>query len=235
MNLLAIGDNIRILRKSAGLTQQKLAEKLNISCQAISKWENGYCLPETQLLPKLADVLHTSIDNILMYNSNILKGDLTMQKTVVIEPKIIRKGELIIGGLMGDGAKTGELWNEYEEISDKSPLKNKMEEYGYEIRLYDGSNCDCFVGVRVSSDVVVSPFKTLKLPDVLYAVFEIYPYMGYESQNQAMDKWLIENKEKYQQLKLNGKDYIVEFYDERFKGNEDADSVVEIWIPIIKL
>lgn len=45
MNLLSIGDNIRILRKSAGLTQQKLAETLNISCQAISKWENGYfCL-----------------------------------------------------------------------------------------------------------------------------------------------------------------------------------------------
>lgn len=110
-----------------------------------------------------------------------------------------------------------------------------MEEYGYEIRLYNCSSCDCFVGVRVSSDIVVSPFKTLKLPDVLYAVFEIYPYMGYESQNQVMDKWLIENKEKYQQLKLNGKDYVVEFYDERFKGNEDADSVVEIWIPIIKL
>ena len=41
MDTLKIGHYIQHLRKTAGMTQKELAEKLNISFQAVSKWENG--------------------------------------------------------------------------------------------------------------------------------------------------------------------------------------------------
>jgi transcriptional regulator with XRE-family HTH domain len=61
-----IGNQILLLRKRNGFTQEELAEKLDISAQAISKWENGHALPETALLPLLAKILNASIDSILM-------------------------------------------------------------------------------------------------------------------------------------------------------------------------
>ena len=61
-----VGKQILLLRKRNGFTQEELAERLNISAQAISKWENGHTLPETAMLPMLAKLLNTSIDSILM-------------------------------------------------------------------------------------------------------------------------------------------------------------------------
>ena len=52
-------------RKALGYTQQTLADKLNISFQAVSKWENGTNYPEMEMLPMIASVLDTSIDSLL--------------------------------------------------------------------------------------------------------------------------------------------------------------------------
>ena len=60
-----IGNRIASLRKEKGLTGEKFAEALGISPQAVSKWENGKCLPETALLPAIAALLGASIDSIL--------------------------------------------------------------------------------------------------------------------------------------------------------------------------
>lgn len=61
-----IGNQISFLRKEKGLTGEKLAEQLGVSPQAVSKWENGKCLPETALLPSLSAILGATIDSILM-------------------------------------------------------------------------------------------------------------------------------------------------------------------------
>ena len=61
-----VGRKIASLRNQNGLTQEELAEKLGITAQAISKWENGHTLPETVLLPLLARLFDCSIDSILM-------------------------------------------------------------------------------------------------------------------------------------------------------------------------
>src|SRR6516165_9837293 len=61
-----IGNRIALLRKERGLTGEKFAEHLGVSPQAVSKWENGKCLPETALLPAVAALLGTSIDSILI-------------------------------------------------------------------------------------------------------------------------------------------------------------------------
>ena len=65
MDPLKIGNYIRSLRKAAGLTQKELAEKLNVSFQAVSKWECGDALPDTALLPELCDLLDTTADKLL--------------------------------------------------------------------------------------------------------------------------------------------------------------------------
>lgn len=67
--LMNIGKVISDRRKALGFTQQALAEKLNISFQAISKWENGTSYPDIELLPQLAAILNTSIDALLGYPS----------------------------------------------------------------------------------------------------------------------------------------------------------------------
>ena len=67
-----IGKIITDRRKALGLTQQALAEKLKISFQAISKWENGISYPDITILPVLAAVLDVSIDSLLGYPSQSL-------------------------------------------------------------------------------------------------------------------------------------------------------------------
>lgn len=65
MDTLKIGHYIQHLRKAAGMTQKELAEKLNISFQAVSKWENGDTLPDTGILLDLCDALNTTADKLL--------------------------------------------------------------------------------------------------------------------------------------------------------------------------
>lgn len=57
-----IGARIRQLRLERSMTQEQLAQKLNLSAQAVSKWENGLTMPDIQLLPELSVLLGTTID-----------------------------------------------------------------------------------------------------------------------------------------------------------------------------
>ncbi len=63
--MLKIGEKIKELRKAQDVTQEKLADYLNISYQAVSKWENGLALPDITLLPKLANFFGVSTDELL--------------------------------------------------------------------------------------------------------------------------------------------------------------------------
>lgn len=63
--MLKIGEKIKDLRKKQDVTQEKLAAYLNISYQAISKWENGTALPDLTLLPGIANFFGVSTDELL--------------------------------------------------------------------------------------------------------------------------------------------------------------------------
>ena len=60
-----IGKRIAALRKERGLTQDELAEKLGLSPQAVSKWENDISCPDILLLPQLAQLLGVTTDQLL--------------------------------------------------------------------------------------------------------------------------------------------------------------------------
>ena len=65
VNQQYVAEQISYYRKKKHLTQVQLAERLNITAQAISKWERAECLPDTAILLDLANVLETTVDNLL--------------------------------------------------------------------------------------------------------------------------------------------------------------------------
>ena len=66
MDYEKIGKFILLLRKEQGLTQSQLAEKLNVTNKAISKWERGLGAPDISLLRNLSSILKVSINEILI-------------------------------------------------------------------------------------------------------------------------------------------------------------------------
>lgn len=66
IDLNKVGCIFSICRRDKGYTQDELASKLGITPQAISKWERGLSLPDTDMLPSISRMLDISIDNLLM-------------------------------------------------------------------------------------------------------------------------------------------------------------------------
>ena len=65
LDLPTIGYQIQSLRKSKGYTQNQLGDMVGVSFQAVSKWERGETLPDIATFVTLAEVLDTTIDNLL--------------------------------------------------------------------------------------------------------------------------------------------------------------------------
>ena len=62
---LYIGENLKRLRKEKGFTQEQLAERLNVSFQAVSKWECGDGYPDIVMLPSIAQIFGVSLDELV--------------------------------------------------------------------------------------------------------------------------------------------------------------------------
>lgn len=62
---LTIGENIRNFRKKNDLTQETLADRLGVTYQSISRWENGITYPDLELIPAIAEVLAVTVDELL--------------------------------------------------------------------------------------------------------------------------------------------------------------------------
>ena len=60
-----IGDNIKAARKNKCMTQEELAERLNVVRQTVSKWEKNLSVPDADLLEKLADILNIDANVLL--------------------------------------------------------------------------------------------------------------------------------------------------------------------------
>lgn len=67
---MIIGSKIAFYRKKLGITQDALAHKLEVSNQAVSKWESDQCCPDISLLPLLADIFGTTIDELFDHKAS---------------------------------------------------------------------------------------------------------------------------------------------------------------------
>lgn len=65
MEKKTIGGFIAVLRKANGMTQRELAEKLNVSDKAVSRWERDECAPDLTLIPVIADIFGVTTDELL--------------------------------------------------------------------------------------------------------------------------------------------------------------------------
>ena len=81
---MTIGKRISALRREKNLKQDDLAQMLEVSPQAVSKWENDQTCPDISLLPKLAKILGVSVDE-------LLSGKQELQPVVTLVPEDQRK------------------------------------------------------------------------------------------------------------------------------------------------
>jgi len=105
MDQVKIGRFIADRRKRANLTQMQLAEKLNITDRAISKWENGKSLPDSSIMLELCDVLGITVNDLLSgevvtmenYNKELENNLLDMIKQKEQADKRLAAAEVFIG------------------------------------------------------------------------------------------------------------------------------------------
>ncbi|MBQ3831048.1 MAG: helix-turn-helix transcriptional regulator, partial [Spirochaetales bacterium] len=67
---MTIGKKIRQLRRDLGLSQQALSDKLGVTAQAVSKWENETSLPDISILPSMASIFGVQIDDLFEYSKD---------------------------------------------------------------------------------------------------------------------------------------------------------------------
>lgn len=70
----SMGEIISTLRKEKGMTQKELADMLNITDKAVSKWERDIACPDTQTIPKLAEILGVSVEELMNAKSTPTAG-----------------------------------------------------------------------------------------------------------------------------------------------------------------
>lgn len=68
---LNIGENIKRLRREKDMTQEEFAELLGVSCQSVSRWENGTCYPDMELLPTISDFFQITVDKLLGISASV--------------------------------------------------------------------------------------------------------------------------------------------------------------------
>ena len=61
----SMGEIISTIRKEKGMTQKELADMLNITDKAVSKWERDIACPDTQTIPKLVEILGVSVEELM--------------------------------------------------------------------------------------------------------------------------------------------------------------------------
>ena len=80
-----IGKKLYELRKQSGFTQDFVAEKLGVSAQAVSKWENDIACPDIMTLPKIAELFSITIDE--LFKNEEVQSNVKYEKTEQVNEK----------------------------------------------------------------------------------------------------------------------------------------------------
>ena len=106
-----IGNKIRQLRYKASLTQEQLAEKLGVTAQSVSKWENAVSMPDISLLPDIAEVFGTSIDELfdLTADQKLKRIENRMDIEEELEPDVFREYEAYLKEQLAAGKEKQQI------------------------------------------------------------------------------------------------------------------------------
>lgn len=101
---MEIGNKINQLRKLSGMTQEQLAEKLNVSRQTISKWESDSTSPDLESIVKISRIFHVSLDDLLKEGeagvANKIDEQITLEDLMKINLHNRKMTLLLISGLI---------------------------------------------------------------------------------------------------------------------------------------
>ena len=108
MDQIKIGKFIAECRKKNNLTQMKLAEKLNITDRAVSKWENGKAMPDSSIMLELCSELNINVNDLLCgekiskdaYNKQLEQNIIDMIKQKEASDKRLLTMEIVMGVLI---------------------------------------------------------------------------------------------------------------------------------------
>ncbi|MBR3780848.1 MAG: helix-turn-helix domain-containing protein [Clostridia bacterium] len=139
---IKIGSKIKELRKKQRITQEQLAEKIGVSFQAVSKWENDIALPDITLIPVLANYFGVSTDEVLCYDSTEKDKEI---KRLVFESYKLREtnpeeGKRILEEGLKKYPDNDILLNNLLYVINYS--ENPDETIALASRLIDKTNCD---------------------------------------------------------------------------------------------
>lgn len=105
MDQIKIGKFIAECRRSVNLTQMQLAEKLNITDRAVSKWETGRAMPDSSIMLELCDILKITVNDLLSGEVITMKNYKEKSEEMLLEmvkekeerDKMLLKAEIIAG------------------------------------------------------------------------------------------------------------------------------------------
>ncbi|MDE6251829.1 MAG: phosphoribosylformylglycinamidine cyclo-ligase [Lachnospiraceae bacterium] len=177
LNSVKVGNFIMNKRRELGMTQQHLAEKLNISFQAVSKWETGITFPNIEILYDLAIALDVTVDEILAGSQKEMEGlsyskagiDITYTDTIKKEmAKCLESHDKRVLNGLGPFASLYDI--DFKEIKEPV-LVLKSEEPGSKQKLameygYTESICHDMINHLVN-DIAVMGAKPLAVLDTI--------------------------------------------------------------------
>lgn len=106
---MRIGEKLKNFRLSAGMTQEQIAEEINVSRQTISNWENGKSLPDVISLIKISDLYQISLDD-------LLKGDGKMMDKIKRDTDTVKSNQTMMnsGWAILIFSFVFSVWNNYD-------------------------------------------------------------------------------------------------------------------------
>ena len=109
---MEIGKKIKELRTAKGITQEALAAELNVSAQAVSKWECGVSTPDIQLLPAIAIYFGVTLDALFCLTDD---DELDRIQNMIWDSRMLPQGQLeqaerFLNGRIDAGYRPGRCW-----------------------------------------------------------------------------------------------------------------------------
>lgn len=177
MDSIKVGSFIMRKRKEAGLTQQQLADKLNISFQAVSKWETGNAYPNVEILYDLAMALRVTTDELLTGNEksenglSYSKAGVDIAYTDTIKREMARHLETEDKRVLNKMGAFASLYDIHFPMMKEPVLVLKSEEPGSKQKLameygYTESICHDMINHLVN-DIIVMGAKPLAVLDTI--------------------------------------------------------------------
>lgn len=168
---MIIGTKLSQLRKLSGMTQEQLAEKINVSRQTISKWESDSTFPDLESIVKISRLFHVSLDDLLKEaETSVTNGNneqITLEDLMKINLHNRKMTLLLIGGLIF--AMVSILNFAYVIALQSTTLSTQYMLYRY-----------IATGQYASAPV---DYMRLMIPSVITGAFGMVLFLSYAAQN----------------------------------------------------